>query len=378
MPHQNTTAIPLVVERARYLPPRNPLDSEMGIVDATTLILLQKMMADSYEHGRVVWKENRARRAITVEGESDDLPCGPNSAQKKVEAWLIDAGLLAPDVADVSDETESGDESMPLESLVPPEPDTPRRRPWHRRLKILIPRKTTPTSVSEPSLQSPRSPLSPTNLWSAVQRGTSSIATIRLKPKHILQTPSSPSVARSLRKKCYSLDSGPAGGPSSTPRQQSGDFGDTLLATAFKRAAMLRTITDDDVEAIMRRHRDPLPPRPTPRTEPFTSSELFHVTPKAKPKAKPRPQFEDPASYRWPALPPPIPPVLEHELERVQTPTPCPDVRWYHFAFLLFAWHFLIISLSTYFILRLIFRPLMCLTVIYCAVLLVQMLLSLF
>jgi hypothetical protein len=75
----------------------------MGIVDATTLILLQKMIADSYEHGRVVWKENRARCARTGEAESDDvrthpyqspiemsanfhlrfqLPCGPNSAPK--------------------------------------------------------------------------------------------------------------------------------------------------------------------------------------------------------------------------------------------------------------------------------------------------------
>jgi hypothetical protein len=45
----------------------------MGIIDATTLILLQKMMADSYEHGRVVWKENKVRCAITGEPESDDV-----------------------------------------------------------------------------------------------------------------------------------------------------------------------------------------------------------------------------------------------------------------------------------------------------------------
>ncbi|KAJ7698542.1 hypothetical protein B0H14DRAFT_782338 [Mycena olivaceomarginata] len=110
----------IVSDTQRYLPPRNPIDSEMGIVDATTLILLQKMMADSYEHGRVVWKENRARCALTGEAESDDLPCGPNSAQKKVEAWLIEAGLLAPDVADESDETESDAENTPPISPMPP------------------------------------------------------------------------------------------------------------------------------------------------------------------------------------------------------------------------------------------------------------------
>ncbi|KAJ6540391.1 hypothetical protein B0H19DRAFT_330921 [Mycena capillaripes] len=224
------------------------------------------MMADSYEHGRVVWKENKARCAMTGEAESNDLPCGPNSAQKKVESWLIDAGLLAPDDDDdddESDDTESDDEqATPPASPSPSTPDSPYRLPWHRRLELVLPNNkgSAPKSVSEPALHgpSPRSPLSPVKLWSAVQRGASSMPKLRLKPEHAVPpppvvTPPSHPVASPKRKKCRSLDSAPvAGTPSADPY-------DTLLATAFKRAAMLRTITTDDVEAILRRHRNPLP-----------------------------------------------------------------------------------------------------------------------
>lgn len=61
----------------------------MGIVDATTLILLQKMMADSYEHGRVVWKENRARCALTGEAESDDVRTHPYQSPIEMSADFV-------------------------------------------------------------------------------------------------------------------------------------------------------------------------------------------------------------------------------------------------------------------------------------------------
>ncbi|KAJ6483179.1 hypothetical protein C8R45DRAFT_299279 [Mycena sanguinolenta] len=170
---------------------RNRLNSEMGIIDATTLILLQKMMADSYEHGRVVWKENRARCARTGQAESDELPCEPNSAQKKAEAWLVETGLLAPD--------DDGTPVCPPESPMSPTPQCPRRRswPWHRRLEIVIPRKSdspkrkstnsksfssASTSADSASTSSePGSPLSPIKLWSAV--AAIPVTVVRLKPK---------------------------------------------------------------------------------------------------------------------------------------------------------------------------------------------------
>ncbi|KAJ7923098.1 hypothetical protein B0H13DRAFT_2267169 [Mycena leptocephala] len=309
MPHN--PAIKLVVDRARYLPPvRSPSESNR-------LRAGHNRRDDTHpaakNDGRLVraresrLEENKVRCAITGEPESDDLPCGPNSAQKKVEEWLIDAGLLAPEAAEESDEPESDDHFTPSE--LPPLPKTPRVRPWHRRLEIVIP-KAGPKSASEPALLSPRSPLSPTKLWSAVQRGTSSIPKVRLKPKFIPPTPPSPSVSPPVRRKCRSLDSAPAAGPSSASNDQSVDPYDTLLATAFKRAALLRTITDDDAHAIIRRHRNPLPrshPDATwciPANEPPPAPEISPITP---PKPKPRSKFEDPASYRWPApvSPPP-------------------------------------------------------------------------
>ncbi|KAJ6546668.1 hypothetical protein DFH09DRAFT_1506325 [Mycena vulgaris] len=359
MPRHNSD-IPLVVERARYLPPRNPIDSEMGIVDATTLILLQKMVADAQEHGRVVWKENRERCARTGEVESDDLPCGPNSAQKGVAGWLVSAGLLDPDEDEESDDDSddtSDSEMTPPESPSTPEP--PRRRPWHRRLEI-----------------SPRSPLSPIKLWSAVQRSTSSFLTLRLKPKHKTPplAPPSPSGASPRRKKCLSLGSAPMAGPSKTP---SADPSDSVLDTAFKRAVMLGTISDDDVGQIMRRHRDPLPQsRPSwfiPCIEPPPT--LSKIP--APPPPKPCPQFDDFPSYRWPEpVPPPPPP--PPTIEPARGEIPCPDLRWYHPFMALFIWHFLIVSFSAYVILRVVLKPLLCAVFLYYTLVFLLILFSLF
>ncbi|KAJ7237022.1 hypothetical protein B0H12DRAFT_121358 [Mycena haematopus] len=201
MPHHHKkTTMKLVSnsDRESHLPPRNPIDSELGIIDATTLILLQKMMADSYDHGRVVWKENKARCAVTGEAESDDLPCGPNSAQKKVETWLVEAGLLAPDVTEQTESEDSDENTSP----VLPTPETPRRRPWYRRLEIVIPSKASPkskltSSDADEALKSPRSPLSPVKLWSAVQRGTTSFPSVSAQkmplPRQLSRSRSGPS-----------------------------------------------------------------------------------------------------------------------------------------------------------------------------------------
>ncbi|KAJ7203270.1 hypothetical protein GGX14DRAFT_698997 [Mycena pura] len=386
-------AIQLVVERARYLPPRNPIDSERGIVDATTLILLQKMMADSYEHGRVVWRENRARCAITGEPESKDLPCGPNPAQKKVEAWLVSAGLL--DADEDSDEEEDDE----MHSSLPSTPDPPSRRAWHRRPQIVITRNAS--SASAPALQSPRSPLSPARIWSAVQRSTTSLPlpTLRFKPVPVASAsaPPSPSPPATPQKKCRARASTSAPphakkppvrsfshcqrSPPNLPRpSQSADPSDSVLATAFKRAAQLRTITADDVDSILRHHRLPRPP-----TRPDAS---WYISPIASapvpvPVLPPRPPArrpaspEAPASYRWPApVPPTRVPAPKSARRGAQAPA-CPDVRWYHPLLLAFLWHILIVSFSAFVLLRLIRKPLVCLVVLYYAVLLLDVLTSL-
>ncbi|KAJ6471605.1 hypothetical protein C8R47DRAFT_1297409 [Mycena vitilis] len=369
MPPTTNPPIKLVSDRVRYLPPRNPIDSELGIIDATTLILLQKMMADSYEHGQVVWKENRGRCAVTGEVESDELSCGPNPAQKKVQSWLVDAGLLAPEE---EDDSESEDEPM----TPPSSPDIPRTRPWHRRLSIVTPNKNK--MASWPALLSPsrRSPLSPVKLWSAVQRGTSTISlpTVRLKPKHIPPPPTL-QPAPPVRTVCRSLDTAPraASSSASSPR-------DTLLTTAFKRAALLRTITDEDVQDILQRQREPIPSTTAqcswyvPAHRPsFASPEQETTTPSPHKKKKPSPRFDDPASYRWP--PPssasPFPSQTpsfkirnEYE-EKEKALNACPDVRWYHPLLLVLLWHLLILSFCTLVVIRAFWRPLVWLGILY-------------
>ncbi|KAJ7451003.1 hypothetical protein B0H11DRAFT_317723 [Mycena galericulata] len=375
-----TASTPPVVKIARYLPPRNPIDSEMGIVDATTLTLLHKMMADSYEHGRIIWADNKARCALTGEVDPDNLPCGPNPAQKRVEEWLISARLLDPDDEDESMDGTDEEEITPPQS--PSTPETASPLPWHRRLEIVTSRKGNPKSASEPSLRSPRSPLSPSKLWSSVQRGASAIPTVRVKPKHPPSEPSTP-VATPPRQKCVSLGGAPLAGPSSR-KAPSWDGSETILATAFKRAAILGTITDDDAEAIMRRHRHPLPPSlpdatwyiPPIESQPDAAPKKFS----APPKPTSRPEFEDPASYRWPAPapPPPFSPPTEFPTPRDENSDsdPCPDLRWYHPFLFLFFWHFFIVAFSAYVILRLVVKPMIFLAVLYYACLLFDVLYS--
>ncbi|KAJ7688868.1 hypothetical protein B0H17DRAFT_648539 [Mycena rosella] len=365
--HHNS-GIPIVSQRACYLPPRNPIDSPMGMVDATTLLLLQKMMADAQEHGRVVWNENKARCALTGEQESEDLPCGPNDSQKKIQAWLVSAGLLEAEDSDEATDDEA-DESTPPNS--PSSPETPTRRPWHRRLEIVIPSKASPQSASEPALRSPRSPLSPIKLWSAVQRGTSSIPipTVRLRPKHAAADPSSPPVATPRRKKCRSLDSAPVAGPS---RPEAADPADSVLATAFKRAALLGTITHDDADKIMRRHREPLPESHFHAPSWFIPAHAPPPTPtptlpkiRAPPRPKHDPRFDPPSSYRWLAPAPPPPPPAATVFPPARGEIPCDNLRWYHPFILVILWHVFVLTFCTYAVLRFVLKPLLCCIVLY-------------
>ncbi|KAJ7081993.1 hypothetical protein B0H15DRAFT_442461 [Mycena belliarum] len=350
---------PIGCGRTYCIPRGHPIDSPMGRQDATAILLMQKMIADSYEHGRVVWKENKARCAITGEPESDDLPCGPNSAQKRVESYLVEAGLLDPDDSD----EESEDDITP--PMSPVTPATPTRRAWHRRLEIVIPPKTprSPNSVAD-SANSHRSPLSPIKLWSAVQRSTSvlslPIPTVRIKPKHIPAPPPSHAPA-APRKKCLSLGN-PR--PPKPRRPEAADPADSVMHTAYKRAALLGTISTADVDILMAAHHDPPPPPPPPA---------------ARPPA-PRPEFEDPSHYRWPArLPPPMerntPPPTD------VSPDPVPDspVRWYHpviILAILFSAYILLIAVSACVVLRAVYRPLMVLVVLYYSVFLAVSLLT--
>ncbi|KAF8197728.1 hypothetical protein K438DRAFT_1759853 [Mycena galopus ATCC 62051] len=209
------------------LPPRNPIATEM-----------QNVMVDSYQ--------DKARGAVTGEIESDKLPCG-NSAQKEVETWLAEAGIVAADVVEDANETESNDDTtVRVLSYLSPDSLT------HRSMTAC---KTRFQSVSQPGPKCPRSPLSPIKLWSAVHHGTSSIPTVRLKPKNMppLPSPASPPVGRN----CALADT-PATGQCSFPNEQPLDRGDTLLVIALHRAAMLRT-TNHDAESIMHHRRNSLP-----------------------------------------------------------------------------------------------------------------------
>ncbi|KAJ7151834.1 hypothetical protein C8R43DRAFT_1190391 [Mycena crocata] len=388
--------IPIVIDRARYLPPRHPVDSNMGIIDATTMILLQKMMADSYEAGRVVWKENRARCALSGEVESDELPCGPNTAQQKVQTWLVDAGLLdAENDSDSSDE--ESDENVPPAFAFPPQ--TRARRPWHRRLEIVIPSRGSPKSPSQSTLGSPRSPLSPLSplkLWSQVQRSTSSLPlpTLRLKSKHIepISTPPPTPIATprtSPRQKCRSLDSAP-----SPPRPEAFDPGASILANAFRRAALLQSIDTTAVDAIMRRHHTLLPRNHPDATwyVPPRDELPAPVAPTAKPKpklkrAKTEPEYE-PMVYKWPQYIYPLPP-SSHSISLPVSPTTspisardhfreAPDLRWYHPLVVLGLWYFLLVTFCSYVVLRLVIKPLTLLIVLYYLILLGGLVLSFF
>ncbi|KAJ7060375.1 hypothetical protein C8F01DRAFT_1142442, partial [Mycena amicta] len=335
----------LVTERAVYIPPP-PLDTERGLVAATTTLLLQKMIADSYEHGREVWRENKRRCARMGECvcESGEM-CGPNPAQKKVDKWLVSAGLLAPEESEDEEDYE------------------------------LSPPCTSPTS---PSPSSPRGPLSPKRLWNAVQRSTTSLplpkrpkffkrnSSLGCSPSTITLTASAPSTPRTPRRSPR------------TPFKPSADPNDSILATALKRAAMLQTLTYDDADAIMRRHRAPPPMKaPAPdaswyvppieavdkeqtQRETVTSKRFEYVP------------LEDPRSFRWPETPSRSSDVDDpfRVNDYPAAPTPIlseaePEVRWYHALLIALVFHIFILLFAVYATLRVCFKPAVGLVALY-------------
>ncbi|KAJ6483184.1 hypothetical protein C8R45DRAFT_1148965 [Mycena sanguinolenta] len=286
-----------IVPRVRYSPPvrssplRNRLNSEMGIIDATTLILLHKMMADSYEHGRVVWKENRARCARTSEAESDELPCGPNSSQKKVEAWL---------------------RTCPTNQNATTPPSHPRPR---------LPAVVFLGIVNLRVVEVP-----PLNLWSAVHRGTA-IPVVGLKPN---PNPK-PALSRPVCRKCVSLGNAPV--PVLASPSEEVPEHDTLLATAFRRAL-----------SCSRRSRTTTSRRSCTG---FASRFLTLLSVLCLPISLLRLMLSAPSSRRnrtqtqnqkRPSS----------QFDAYPISQAAPDVRWYHLLFLVFLWHFLIVALSVY------------------------------
>ncbi|KAJ7699101.1 hypothetical protein B0H16DRAFT_1836659 [Mycena metata] len=232
-------------------------------------------------------------------------------------------------------------------------------RPWHRRLKVAIPRTPNPSSTSTPS--SPRSPLSPLRLWSAVQRGASSLPVVRLRPKNKLPSapcrPPSESLAVAALAQ-HSLD-----------REI---IPDESVYTSLA-ATPTHDVNDTDDKELLVYH--PYAPRPVPYDHrpawyiPAHSPAPEPTTP-TKTKAKPRTRFEDPSSYRWPEhqiMPPtpsPSPIVTDSDSLPERGELPCPDLRWYHPFLLLFLWNLFIVSLSTFVILRVILKPLVCILVV--------------
>ncbi|KAF7292114.1 hypothetical protein MIND_01238100 [Mycena indigotica] len=371
----------IVTERAVYIPPP-PLYTEEGLIEATTTLLLQKMIADSYEHGREFWRENKENGH------------GPNAAQKKVDKWLVSAGLLAPD-DDFADRNadEVIDPTPPTTPTIPrPVPFTPSTdstssllfapsssgpstppspspaRTWHRRasrgLKIIIPRlsgSNLKSGMESPSSASPRSPLSPLGLspkrlWKAVQNSTTSLP-LPKRPKLFKRdsTASMPPIPASTSVVLEPVKSRSAEivKASRRPFKPSADPNHSLLETAFKRAAMLQTITADDAQAIMDSHRAPASDREPfpgaswyvpPLPDPMPVSETPAV---ARGPQSPRYSYvplEDPRSFRWPSqstgawFSPPPSPLLDSDDEDVfsspsDSPSEEPEVytaRWYH------------------------------------------------
>ncbi|KAJ7717756.1 hypothetical protein B0H14DRAFT_3011705 [Mycena olivaceomarginata] len=149
---------------------------------------------------------------------------------------------------------------------------------------------------------------------------------------------------------------------------------DTPLVTGFKRAC-------DAANDHGRRRRGDHAPASGPRS---STHHLLLDPGETKTETRPhhRPEFADPASYRWPApiLPPPPPPLSPPPTRVVNARgvdiTSSPDARWYHFVFLVVAWHVLIALFSVYLILRVVFKPLVCVVVLYYAISVGQLLYS--
>ncbi|KAJ7132709.1 hypothetical protein C8R46DRAFT_1362530 [Mycena filopes] len=235
-------------------------------------------------------------------------------------------------------ESESDDGVSPENS--PTTPESPCRRPWHRRLEIVIPRKANlPTS-------SPRSPLSPVKLWSAVQRGASAMPVLRLKPKH------------------------KRGPDMALPTEDDEPVRETICAVAFAPSILPQEVdsdpdSDSETYTLYDSPYDNLPPpydtRPSwwipAHSPPPPPPIVAPVQPHRRPRLRP---LEDPASYRWLPPPPPTPPAsLIDSLTDSDKVDECADLRWYHPLLLVLLWHLCIVVFSTYVVLRVLYKPLL-------------------
>ncbi|KAJ7648119.1 hypothetical protein FB45DRAFT_1102830 [Roridomyces roridus] len=156
---------------------------------------------------------------------------------------------------------------------------------------------------------------------------------VRIKPKRASPAglaPSKPTTSITPTE-CRSLSANSSSSP--TSGVPSWDGSESVLTTAMRRAAMRRAIVESD------RAPSPLPVAP-------------------KPKPTRRPEFPPPESYRWPtrtSMRPPQLNVADHPLDSIESE---PDLRrWYHgVAFFLF-WHFAIIAVCSYLLLRVFWKP---------------------
>ncbi|KAJ6564858.1 hypothetical protein B0H10DRAFT_2239311 [Mycena sp. CBHHK59/15] len=318
--------------------------------DATAGLLMQAMIAETYEHARVVWAENRVRCAIT--GECDpDLPCGPNEAQKKVEAWLVYAGMLPP----AADPHPASADIIAM-AKQPQPPSTPRRARWRRALQLVAPTKSS--KIAAPTPKSP-SRISPLKLWSTVRKRTPSFPGLRRTHS---APPALPAAAVPTRRtKCLSVGSAPLCRDVPQTPIPVPEYPTFVPLCAMNRAELAACLMAEDGDAplpfpSLRSEDVPSPPSPPPSS-----------SPKAKSNAPT--QWPDPASYRWPPPPPPPRPPPQTQIPAHHDIDACPDARWYHPLIVLGLWYLFFITLSVYGLARVFLKPVVCLLVLYYVVL---------
>ncbi|KAJ7025185.1 hypothetical protein C8F04DRAFT_1269541 [Mycena alexandri] len=124
-------------------------------------------------------------------------------------------------------------------------------------------------------------------------------------------------------------------------------------------------VTDNEEDVLVYRPYEPLSvpydQRPSSYI-PAHSPAPAPITTRAKTKAKPRPRFKDPSLYRWPEpqiTPPPSPIATNGASFRVPL---CGGITRSYI--LLFFWHLFTVSISIFVILRVVFKPRVCLSVV--------------
>ncbi|CAK5284514.1 unnamed protein product [Mycena citricolor] len=319
----------MMVERPGYRAPRHVTDSEDGLIDAAALALMYQMIADGYAASRGVWAENHANQARQGMPGYERLECGPNGAQKNVEAWLVESGLLP--VQEIG-EPELADS----EPDILPSTPTRKRRPWLRSRASSS--SSTPASSSVPT---PPAVASPRKRVLSVFQRKSPVKTRRRS--QTLPADSSPPFTPPPPLRCRSASASVECLPFS-----SAEPGDSMLTTAYKRAVHLGAITDEDVAAIAHRHRG------VPDETGLESSAPVPIVPKPVP-------VENPASFRWqfPELVKPTGVEVVTVPPESVPPSPIPPARWYHIALILLALYFTLILVPAVLFVRVAWRLLL-------------------